>query len=89
MEGIEACLTYYKYPYRHWRRIRTTNAVERSFREVRGRVRGIGRFKDEERALTMVYWQIKELRWHGVDMTAEAKMILEKIKKEKLGRIAA
>ncbi|MBI5198695.1 MAG: IS256 family transposase [Nitrospirae bacterium] len=88
-EYIEACLTYYKYPYRHWRRIRTTNAVERSFREVRGRVRGIGRFKDEERALTMVYWQIKELRWHGVDMTAEARAVLAKIKTEKLGRIAA
>jgi len=65
--------------------------VERSFREVRGRVRGIGRFKDEERALTpvcrqagMVYWQIKELRWHGVDMTDEAKAILAKIKALKL-----
>ncbi len=89
MEDIELCLTYYKYPYRHWRRIRTTNAVERSFREVRGRVRGIGRFKDEERALTMVYWQIKELRWHGVDMTAEARAVLAKIKAERLGRIAA
>lgn len=89
MEDIELCLTYYKYPYRHWRRIRTTNAVERSFREVRGRVRGIGRFKDEERALTMVYWQIKELRWHGVDMTAEARAVLAKIKAERPGRIAA
>jgi len=89
MEDIEACLTYYKYPYRHWRRIRTTNAVERSFREVRGRVRGIGRFKDEERALTMVYWQIKELRWHGVDMTDEAKAILTKIKASKLEKVAA
>jgi transposase-like protein len=26
-EDIELCLTYYKYPYRHWKRIRTTNAV--------------------------------------------------------------
>lgn len=86
---IDLCLTYYKYPYRHWRRIRTTNAVERSFREVKQRVRGIGRFKDEERALTMVYYQIKELRWHGVDRTAEARAILEKIKAEKLERIAA
>jgi len=44
-EDIELCLTYYKYPYRHWKRIRTTNAVERSFREVRQRTKGIGRFK--------------------------------------------
>lgn len=88
-EDIELCLTYYKYPYRHWKRIRTTNAVERSFREVRGRIRGIGRFKDEERALTMVWWQMKELRWYGVDMTQEARSILASMKMSKLERIAA
>lgn len=88
-EDIELCLTYYKYPYRHWKRIRTTNAVERSFREVRGRIKGIGRFKDEERALTMVWWQMKELRWYGVDMTKEARAILAGIKVSKLERIAA
>lgn len=88
-EDIELCLTYYKYPYRHWKRIRTTNAVERSFREVRQRTKGIGRFKDEERALTMVWWQMKELRWYGVDMTKEARAILAGIKVSKLERIAA
>lgn len=55
IEDIESCLTYYKYPYQHWLRIRTTNVVERSFREVKRRIRGIGRFQNEERALTMVY----------------------------------
>jgi transposase-like protein len=88
-EDIELCLAYYKYPYRHWKRIRTTNAVERSFREVRQRTKGIGRFKDEERALTMVWWQMKELRWYGVDMTNEARAILDRIKMSKLNRIAA
>ncbi len=88
-EDIELCLTYYKYPYRHRKRIRTTNAVERSFREVRQRIRGIGRFKDEERALMMVWWQMKELRWYGVDMTKEARAILAGIKVSKLERIAA
>jgi len=61
-EDIESCLTYYKYPYQHWLRIRTTNVVERSFKEVKRRVKGIGRFQNEERALTMVYWQLKELK---------------------------
>jgi len=63
--------------------------VERSFLEVRRRTRGIGRFNDEERALTMVYWQMKELRWYGVDMTKEAIAILAGIKVSKLERIAA
>ena len=89
MEDIELCLTYYKYPYRHWKRIRTTNVVERSFREVKRRTKGVGRFQDEERALAMVYWQLKELRWYGVDMTNEARAILTKIKVSKLDRIAA
>lgn len=88
-EDIELCLTYYKYPYRHWKRIRTTNVVERSFREVKRRTEGLGRFNNEERALAMVYWQLKELRWYGVNMTNEARAILAKIKVSKLERIAA
>jgi transposase-like protein len=89
MEDIELCMTYYKYPYRHWKRIRTTNVVERSFREVKRRTKGVGRFQDEERALAMVYWQLKELRWYGVSMTKEARAILAGIKVSKLERIAA
>jgi putative transposase len=88
-EDIELCLTYYQYPYRHWKRIRTTNVVERSFREVKRRTKGIGRFQDEQRALAMVYWQLKELRWYGVNMTKEARAILAAIKVSKLERIAA
>lgn len=88
-EDIELCLTYYKYPYRHWKRIRTTNVVERSFREVKRRTKGAGRFQDEERALAMVYWQLKELRWYGVDMTKEAQAILAAIKVSKIETIAA
>jgi putative transposase len=88
-EDIESCLTYYKYPYQHWLRIRTTNVVERSFKEVRRRVKTAGRFYNEERALTMVYWQLHELRWNGVSMNKEAKAILTKIQASKLQRIAA
>ncbi len=88
-EDIESCLTYYKYPYQHWLRIRTTNVVERSFKEVKRRVKTAGRFNNEERALTMVYWQLKELRWNGVGMSKEAKAILTKILSSKLQGIAA
>lgn len=88
-EDIENCLTYYKYPYQHWLRIRTTNVVERSFKEVKRRVKGIGRFQNEERALTMVYWQLNELNWNGVSMSKEAKAILAKIRASRIQRIAA
>jgi hypothetical protein len=62
--------------------------VERSFKEVKRRTKGI-RFNDEQRALTMVYWQLKELRLNGLSMTTEARAILASIKVLKLGRIAA
>ncbi|MDO8446258.1 MAG: IS256 family transposase [Deltaproteobacteria bacterium] len=89
LEDIEACLTYYKYPYRHWRRIRTTNVVERSFREVKRRTKVIGRFNDEERALTMLYWQLKELRWNGISMSGDAKAILANIRNSRIESVAA
>jgi len=88
-EDIERCLTYYKYPYTHWKRIRTTNVAERGFKEVKRRVKAIGRFKDEGRALAMVYWQLNELRWKGVGMSKETKAILTRIRASKIQRIAA
>ena len=88
-ENIEDCLTYYKYPYQHWLKIRTTNIVERSFKEVKRRVKAAGRFHNEERGLTMVYWQLHELKWNGVSMSKEAKAILTKIRASKLQRVAA
>lgn len=91
LKDIDACLTYYKFPYIHWKRIRTTNAIERGFREVRQRVRGIGRFKDEERALAFVYRQMKEAqeRWKALSMTEEARDILRLLKSIKMERLAA
>jgi len=88
-ENIEDCLTYYKYPYQHWLRIRTTNVVERSFKEVKRRIKAAGRFQNEERALTMVYWQLHELKWNGVSMTKEAKAILTRIQASRMERVAA
>lgn len=88
MMDIEACLTYYKYPYQHWKRIRTTNVVERSFKEVKRRTKGI-RYNDEQRALAMAYWQLKELKWNGVSMTSAARAILTGIRASKIQRIAA
>jgi putative transposase len=88
-DDIESCLTYYKYPYQHWLRIRTTNVVERSFKEVKRRIKTAGRFQNEERALTMVYWQLHELKWNGVSMTKEARAILTNIRASRIQRIAA
>jgi putative transposase len=42
MKDLRECLTYYDFPQEHWKSIRTTNVLERSFREVRRRTRPMG-----------------------------------------------
>jgi len=38
-KNLEECLTYYDFEKGVWKKMRTTNAIERSFREVRRRTR--------------------------------------------------
>ncbi|MBI5326905.1 MAG: transposase [Deltaproteobacteria bacterium] len=38
-ENIEDLLTFYEQPKEYWRKLRTTNPIERQFREVRTRTR--------------------------------------------------
>jgi len=44
---LESLLSFYSMPKAHWKMIRTTNAVERCFREVRRRTRSIGCFVND------------------------------------------
>jgi transposase-like protein len=43
----EALLAFYQVPARDWRRVRTTNAIERAFREVRRRTRPMTCFTND------------------------------------------
>jgi transposase-like protein len=67
------CLTFYRFPERHWKSIRTANVLERAFREVRRRTGVIGRFPGEIAALSVVFGVLEEkrLKWRGVAMKAE------------------
>ncbi len=49
-DGVAETLTYTRFPARHWRRIRTNNAIERLNREIRRRTRVVGTFPDGKRA---------------------------------------
>ncbi len=87
-ENLDDCLAYYRFPPRHWKRIRTSNVIERAFREVRRRTNVVGRFPTPISALIVVWSVIEEerLKWRGVHMDeAHEKKIeeaLEKLKKE-------
>ena len=41
-KDLRECVIYYDFPKEHWKSIRTTNVLERSFREVRRRTRPMG-----------------------------------------------
>ena len=52
-EGIEETLTYYAFPDKHHRHIRTNNPLERIMREIRRRSRVVGCFPDGNSALML------------------------------------
>jgi putative transposase len=51
--GIKDALTYLRYPGSHHARIRTTNFLERLFKEVKRRTRVVGVFPNEMSASTL------------------------------------
>ena len=69
-DGLGQCLTFYRFPEVHWKRIRTSNVLERAFREVRRRTDVIGRLPDEMSALSLIFGVLEEdrLMWRGVKM---------------------
>lgn len=64
-KDLEVVLTFYLFPKAHWIRIRTTNIIERAFKEFRRRTRAMDSFPNEECCLRCVYAISKELdeRW--------------------------
>ena len=47
-------MSYTAFPKRHWKRIRTTNMVERVNRELKRRTKVVGVFPNEESLLRLV-----------------------------------
>jgi len=60
-EAAEQTLTYYAYPSRHWRSLKTNNPLERIIREIRRRTRVVGAFPDGESALMLVAARLRHI----------------------------
>lgn len=60
-DGIEETLTYMDFPFEHWTRIRTNNAIERLNREIRRRTRVVGTFPDGNSALMLVCARLRHV----------------------------
>ena len=58
-KGLEESLTYFRYPAKHWSRIRTNNPLERLLREVKRRLKVVSVFPDVESALMLATARLK------------------------------
>jgi putative transposase len=52
---LDQCLVFYMFPHHHWKRMRTSNKLERLNRELRRRLDVIGRHPDEDGCLSLIY----------------------------------
>jgi putative transposase len=71
-------LTYYQFPKKHWRHLRTTNVVESPFAAVRLRTTDAKRFKKVERA-TAIIWrllQVAEKRFRKLNAPEQCRDVL-------------
>ena len=67
----QALTAHLRFPAEHWRRIRHTNLIERTFGETRRRVKVIGRLPGEASCLTLV-WAVLDRAsagWRGLTYT--------------------
>lgn len=52
---LDQCLSFYLFPTNHWKRIRTSNKLERLNKEIKRRLKVIGRHPDENGCLSLIY----------------------------------
>jgi hypothetical protein len=67
----QALTAYLRFPAKHWRRIRHTNLIERTFGETRRRVKVIGRLPGEASCSSLV-WAVLDRAsrgWRGLTYT--------------------
>ena len=58
---VEETLSYMDFPYEHWTRLRTNNALERIMKEIRCRTRVIGAFSDGYSAMMLVGARLRHI----------------------------
>ncbi|MGH7412077.1 MAG: transposase [Candidatus Methylomirabilis sp.] len=77
-------VTYLLFPQAHWKRIRTTNLLERTFGERSRRTKVIPRFPGEQACLRLVYATLvtASRKWRRVQMTPQIIRALDKLRVE-------
>ena len=52
--GFAAAIRYFAFPKQHWKKIRSTNGLERLHGEIKRRPRAVGAFPDRASALRLI-----------------------------------
>jgi len=79
-EGGEELVTFYQFPRRQWKTLRTTNMIERLNGEFRRRVKTQGSFPNERSALVMLYGPLatQMIRLRKIDGYRKMNEVVEK-----------
>lgn len=68
---LNECLTFYQFPQKHWRFIRTSNAIERLFQEVKKRSHKMAAaFRNENSCLLLFYAVVRSLNLRNIAVPA-------------------
>jgi len=66
----ESCLTFYSFPEKHWKFIRTSNAIERLFGEVKKRSHKMAAaFRNENSCMLLFYAVIRSLKLRRISVS--------------------
>jgi len=88
-QGYAETMSYYDYPDKHWRQLRTNNPMERIMREIRRRTRVVGSFPDGNSALMLATARLRHIagtKWgtrRYMDMQHLAELEKEKTETQK------
>ncbi len=89
MTDLDQCLTYYLLPVHHWKRVRTSNKLERLNKEIKRRLKVIGRHPDESGCLSLIYAISSKYsqNQNGFKVDDITKAIWIKLKEEKISML--
>jgi transposase-like protein len=90
-DDLASLTVHLRFPAEHWRRIRHSNFIERTFGETRRRTKVIGRLPGESSCLGLV-WAVLDRAsrgWRGLTMTPKALRLLQDLRRQLLHPPAA
>jgi transposase-like protein len=83
-DDLASLTVHLRFPAEHWRRIRHSNFIERTFGETRRRVKVIGRLPGESTCVSLV-WAVLDRAsrgWRGFTMTPKALRLLQDLRRQ-------